>query len=145
MHIHESTDFTILAMFLLPFWALTVVFALLPMKGQKALRFHLKYLHLCSEDEQRSCGFETTWGWVINDRILFSFLGVNYPFKRIILTLKCITIIHLYYYLNPRIIHLYPIIFISINCIMCKLCEQFCPLNIWANQHMHHFQISKSS
>ncbi len=24
---------------------------------------------LCSEDEQRSYGFKTTWGWVINDRI----------------------------------------------------------------------------
>ncbi len=31
--------------------------------------FHQKYLNLCSEDEQRSCGFGMTWGWVINDRI----------------------------------------------------------------------------
>ncbi len=34
---------------------------------QKALRFHLKYLHLCSKDEQRSYGFGTTCGWVIHD------------------------------------------------------------------------------
>ncbi len=39
-------------------------------KSQKALRFHQKYLKLCSEDEQRSYGFGTTWGWEINDRIL---------------------------------------------------------------------------
>ncbi len=41
-------------MFLLPFWALNVSVALLSMEGQKALRFHQKYLHLCSEDERRS-------------------------------------------------------------------------------------------
>ncbi len=34
--------------------------ALLSMEGQKALRFHQKYLNLCSEDEQRSSGFGTT-------------------------------------------------------------------------------------
>ncbi len=28
-----------------------------------------KYLNLFSEDERRSYGFETTWGWAINDRI----------------------------------------------------------------------------
>ncbi len=39
------------------------------MQCQKALGFHQKYLNLCSEDEQRSYGFGTTWGWVINDRI----------------------------------------------------------------------------
>ncbi len=39
------------------------------MEGQRALRFHQKYLHLCSEDERRSYGFGTTCGWVINDRI----------------------------------------------------------------------------
>ncbi len=39
------------------------------MQGQKALIFHQKYLNLCSEDERRSYGFGTTWGWVINDRI----------------------------------------------------------------------------
>ncbi len=33
------------------------------------VRFHQKYLNLCSEDEQRSYWFGTTWGWVINDRI----------------------------------------------------------------------------
>ncbi len=29
-----------------------------------------KYLNLCSEDERRSYRFGTTWGWVINDRII---------------------------------------------------------------------------
>ncbi len=38
-------------------------------QNQKALRFHQKYLNLCSEDERRSYGFGTTWGWVINDWI----------------------------------------------------------------------------
>ncbi len=56
-------------MSLLPFLALNVSVALLSMQGQKALRFHQKYLNLCSEDEQRSYGFGMTWGWVINDRI----------------------------------------------------------------------------
>ncbi len=40
-----------------------------PMDGQKTVRFHQKYLNLCSEDERRSYGFRTTWGRVINDRI----------------------------------------------------------------------------
>ncbi len=33
---------------------------LLSMECQKALRFHQKYLNLCSEDEQRSYRFGTT-------------------------------------------------------------------------------------
>ncbi len=33
----------------------------------RALGFHQKYLQLCSEDKQRSYGFKTTWGWVIDD------------------------------------------------------------------------------
>jgi len=37
--------------------------------GQKALGFHQKDLHLCSEDEWKSWGFGTTWGWVNDDRI----------------------------------------------------------------------------
>ncbi len=56
-------------MSLLCFWALIVWGSLLSMEGQRALGFHQKYLHLCSEDERRSDGFETTWGWVSNDRI----------------------------------------------------------------------------
>ncbi len=40
-------------MSLLPSCALTVVVPLHSMEGQKALRFHQKYLNLCS-DEQRS-------------------------------------------------------------------------------------------
>ncbi len=35
-----------------------------------------KYLHLCWEDERRSCGFVTTLGWVIND-IIFIFGWTN--------------------------------------------------------------------
>ncbi len=46
-------------------------------EGQRALRFNQKYLNLCSEDEQRSYGFGTTWGWVINDRIFI--LGWTNP------------------------------------------------------------------
>ncbi len=56
-------------MSLLHFWTLNVVVLLLSMEGKKALGFPQKYLNLCSEDEQRSYGFGTTWGWVINDRI----------------------------------------------------------------------------
>ncbi len=33
---------------------------LLSVEGQKALRFHQKYLNLCSEDERRADGFGTT-------------------------------------------------------------------------------------
>ncbi len=36
---------------------------------KRALGIHQKYLNLCSEDEWRSYGFETTWRWVTNDRI----------------------------------------------------------------------------
>ncbi len=54
--------------YLLPFWALNESVVLLSMQGQKALRFHQKYLNLCSEDERRSFGFRTTWRWVIHDR-----------------------------------------------------------------------------
>uniref|UniRef100_A0A8C2E5G3 CBM21 domain-containing protein n=1 Tax=Cyprinus carpio TaxID=7962 RepID=A0A8C2E5G3_CYPCA len=50
----------ILLMSLLPFWALNMVVTLLSMEGQKALRFHQKYLNLCFEDERRSCGFGMT-------------------------------------------------------------------------------------
>ncbi len=42
---------------------------LLSMEGQRALRFHKKYLNLSSEDERRSYGFGMTRGRVINDRI----------------------------------------------------------------------------
>ncbi len=50
---------------------------LLSKQGQIALRFHQIYLHLCSEDERRSYGFGTTWGWVINDIIFI--LGWTNP------------------------------------------------------------------
>jgi len=57
----------ILTMSLLSFWALKFAITLQSL-GWKALGFHQKYLNLCSEDERRSYGFGTTWGWVINDR-----------------------------------------------------------------------------
>ncbi len=44
---------------------------LLSMEGQRALRFHKKYINLCSKHERRSYGFGMTWGWVINDIIFF--------------------------------------------------------------------------
>ncbi len=71
---HKNKCWPIWTISLLPFWALNMSVALLSMEGQKALEFQEKYLNLCSEDEQRSCGFETTWGWVIND-IIYIFLG----------------------------------------------------------------------
>ncbi len=52
--------------------------------GQKALRFHQKFLNLCSEDERRSYGFGMT-GWVINDRILI----FGWTILLIKTTLKC--------------------------------------------------------
>jgi len=33
-------------------------------RSDPALRFHQKYLNLCSEDEWRSNRVGTTWGWV---------------------------------------------------------------------------------
>ncbi len=57
------------------FLALNVEVPFLSKEGQKALGFYQKYL--CSEDERRSYGFETAWGWVIKDRILF--LGWTNP------------------------------------------------------------------
>ncbi len=58
------------------FWALIVVVALLSMQGQIALGFLQNDLNLCSEDEQRSYWFGTTWGWVINALMTeFSFWG----------------------------------------------------------------------
>ncbi len=45
-------------------------------EGLRALRFKQKYLNLCSEDEQRSYGFGTTSGLVIND-IIFIFVWTN--------------------------------------------------------------------
>jgi len=50
-----AVTWTILTMSLLHFWAL------------KISRYQ-KYLDLCSEDERRSYGFRTTWGWVNTDR-----------------------------------------------------------------------------
>ncbi len=51
------------------FLALNMIVLLLSTECQKTLGFHLKYLHLCFEDERRSYGFGTTRGWVIHDRI----------------------------------------------------------------------------
>ncbi len=86
LHWGWTTDvtWTILTMSLLPFWALNVSVALLSMQGQKALEFHQKYLNLCSKDEQRSYGFGTTWGWVINDRIFI--FGWTIPLRYLIET-----------------------------------------------------------
>jgi len=33
-------------------------------RSDSALRFNQKCLNLCSEDERRSYGVGTTWGWV---------------------------------------------------------------------------------
>ncbi len=63
-------------MSLIPFCALTVLVPFLSMEGQRALGFHPKYLNLCSKDEWRSFGFETTWGRVMT---IFIF-GWTIPF-----------------------------------------------------------------
>ncbi len=82
-----DVTWTILSMSLLPFWALNVSVALLSLEGQRALRFHQKYLNLCFKDEPRSYGFGTTWGWVIkragfwhkfHDLIRFSFTSLRF-------------------------------------------------------------------
>ncbi len=54
---------------LLRFCALIVLIPLLSMGGSESSQNASKYLHLCSEDERRSYRFETTWGWVINDKM----------------------------------------------------------------------------
>ncbi len=56
-----------------------ITVALLSMQGQKALRFDQKYIIYIYEDEWRSYGFGTTWGWGINDRI--SILRWTKPLK----------------------------------------------------------------
>ncbi len=37
-----------------------IAVALLSMQGQRAFRFHQKYLNLCSEDKRKSYGFDMT-------------------------------------------------------------------------------------
>ncbi len=46
---------------LLPFWALNVSVVLLSVQGQKALRFHQKYLNLFSKDEWK----------IMKDKVIF--------------------------------------------------------------------------
>ncbi len=53
----------ILTMSLLCFWAF------ISWGGSESSRNYQTYLHLCSEDEQMSYGFGTTWGWIINESI----------------------------------------------------------------------------
>ncbi len=43
------------------------VFTKKSMQGQKALRFHHKYLNLCSEAEQRSYGFVRVFIFELNE------------------------------------------------------------------------------
>ncbi len=66
-------------MYLLRFWTWEH-FSCVAVYG--ALRFHKKYLHLCSKDERRSYRFGTTWGWVINDRIFI--LGWTNPLRLVL-------------------------------------------------------------
>ncbi len=46
-----------------------ITVALPSMQDLRALRFNQKCLNLCSNNERKSYGFGTTWGWVIKDRI----------------------------------------------------------------------------
>jgi len=56
------------------------------MEGQKTLGLNLNILN-CSEDERRSYGLGTTWGWVIND-LIFIFGWTNPLSHNSITTLK---------------------------------------------------------
>ncbi len=67
-------------MSMLSFWTWEHCSCVAVYAGQRALRFHQKYLNLCSEDERRSYGFGTTCGWVINDRIFI--FGSTNPLKQ---------------------------------------------------------------
>jgi len=42
-------------------------------RSDAAHRFNQKYLNLWIEDERRSYGVGTTWGWVNTDRIFIHF------------------------------------------------------------------------
>jgi len=48
-------------------------------RSDPALRFNQKFLNLCSEDERRSYGVGTTWGWANTDRIFI--FGWTNPLK----------------------------------------------------------------
>ncbi len=56
-----------------------------------------KYLNMCSEDERRSYGFETTWGWVIIQVFIFinTTIVQNVPRRSCIrITLHLLFILH---------------------------------------------------
>ncbi len=53
--------------------------------GSESSQVPSKYLNLCSEDERRSYGFETTSGWVINDRIFI--FGWTNPLSHLIIVM----------------------------------------------------------
>ncbi len=78
---------------------LIVVITLLSMEDKRALRIHQKYLHLCSEDDRRSYGLGTIWGWVIN-YIIYIF-WVNYPFKGLLHPKKTILSLFTYPHVVP--------------------------------------------
>ncbi len=82
-----ATDvtWTVLPMYLLRFWTWEH-FSCVAVEGQIPLRFHQKYVNLCSEDEEPSYGFGTTWGWVINDR--FFILGWTNPLNVLIFQMR---------------------------------------------------------
>ncbi len=60
---HSDVTWTTLIMSLQPFWALIVVVSLLIFAGSESSVISSKISNLCSEDEQRSYGFRTTWGF----------------------------------------------------------------------------------
>ncbi len=52
------------------------------MGGSESSQIPSKYLNLCSKDKQKSYGFGTRWGWVINDRIfIFGWTIPLMPFE----------------------------------------------------------------
>ncbi len=62
---------------LLPFWALSVVVVLLSMEDQRALGFHQKYLHLCSDDNEGLTGLERHEVVLMTECLFWA----NCPFK----------------------------------------------------------------
>ncbi len=65
----EAVTWTASSMSLLCFWTWEHFSCYAVYGWSENCQISSKYLNLCSEDEQRSYGFRTTWGRVINDRI----------------------------------------------------------------------------
>ncbi len=72
-----DVTWTVLLMYLLCFWTWEHFSCVAVYGGSESSQISSKHLNLCPEDERRSHGFGTTWGRVINDRIII--LGWTNP------------------------------------------------------------------